>query len=132
MRAAIGRVAAVPPLRSFPRTPESRNGWQKTQTEKARGRTGAIFQRGRADSAENSWFSRIFARKSLILEASAAMSRPVLATSRVVFATSPVFGPFAAALFFSLSKSLKKKKKEYVEEEEINRKDVPRVGRVLP
>ncbi|WP_256722617.1 hypothetical protein [Burkholderia pseudomallei] len=60
------------------------------------------------------------------------MSRPVLATSRVVFATSPVFGPFAATLFFSLSKSLKKKKKEYVEEEEINRKDVPRVGRVLP
>ncbi|WP_195762393.1 Baseplate J family protein [Burkholderia pseudomallei] len=132
MRAAIGRVAAVPPLRSFPRTPESRSGRQKAQTEKERGRTGAIFQRGRADSAENSWFPRIFARKSLILEASAAISCPVFATSRVVFATSPVFGPFATALFFSLSKSLKKKKKEYVQEQEINRKDAPRVRGVSP
>jgi hypothetical protein len=73
----------------------------------------------------------VLARKSLILEASATMSRSVFATSRAVFATSPVFGPFAAALFFSLSKSLKKKKKKYVEGQEINRKAVPRVRGVL-
>jgi hypothetical protein len=74
----------------------------------------------------------VLARKSLILEASATMSRSVFATSRAVFATSPVFGPFAAALLFSLSKSLKKKKKEYVEGQEINRKAVPRVRGVSP
>jgi hypothetical protein len=48
------------------------------------------------------------------------------------FATSPVFVPGAAALFSSLSKSLKKKKKEYVERQEISPNAVPRVGLVLP
>jgi len=60
------------------------------------------------------------------------MSCPVFAISRAAFATSPIFGPIAAAPFFSLSKLLKKKKKEYVEGQEINRKAVPRVGGDLP
>ncbi|MGY4834032.1 hypothetical protein [Burkholderia pyrrocinia] len=60
------------------------------------------------------------------------MNRIRIATSRAAFATSPIFWPTAAVSFFSLSKLLKKKKKEYVEGQEISRKAVPRVGRVLP
>ncbi|WP_175037930.1 hypothetical protein [Burkholderia contaminans] len=72
------------------------------------------------------------ARKSLILEASAAMNHIRIATSRCVFATSPVFAPAAAVPFSSLSNSLKKKKKEYVDGAKIDRNAMPRVGRDLP
>jgi hypothetical protein len=74
----------------------------------------------------------VSARKSLIVEKTAAMCRPAFATSRAVFATSPVFALAAAVPFFFLSNSLKKKKKEYVEGRGISRKAMPRVGRVLP
>ncbi|MCA8205584.1 hypothetical protein LGM71_31635 [Burkholderia sp. AU33545] len=60
------------------------------------------------------------------------MNRLRIATSRGVFATSPVFAPAAAVPFSLLSNSLKKKKKEYVEGAEIDRNATPRVGRVLP
>ncbi|WP_257757069.1 hypothetical protein [Burkholderia glumae] len=60
------------------------------------------------------------------------MNRIRIATSRGVFATSPVFASAAAAPFSLLSNSLKKKKKEYVEGAEIDRNAMPRVGRVLP
>ncbi|WP_198343536.1 hypothetical protein [Burkholderia ubonensis] len=93
---------------------------------------GTIFHGGRAGSAKNSWFSGVFARKSLILEATHATSHPVFATSLAIFAINPDFRLFAAAHFFPLSKLLKKKKKKYVEGQGISRKAVPRVGRVLP
>ncbi|WP_260438610.1 hypothetical protein [Burkholderia contaminans] len=60
------------------------------------------------------------------------MNRIRIATSRCVFATSPFFVPVAAVPFSSLSNSLKKKKKEYAEGAEIDRKAMPRVGRGLP
>lgn len=60
------------------------------------------------------------------------MCCPVFATSRTVFATSPVFASVVVAPFSFLSNSLKKKKKEYGEEQEISRKAVPRIRRVLP
>ncbi|WP_317161908.1 hypothetical protein [Burkholderia cenocepacia] len=60
------------------------------------------------------------------------MNRIRIATSRCVFATSPVFAPAAAAPFSLLSNSLKKKKKEYVEVTEIDRNAMPRVEHVLP
>ncbi|UEP34863.1 hypothetical protein LL998_00770 [Burkholderia ambifaria] len=72
------------------------------------------------------------ARKSLIVEKSAAMCRPAFAISRAVFATSPDFATAAALPFSLLSNSLKKKKKEYVEGAEIDRNAMPRVGRDLP
>ncbi|WP_334070426.1 hypothetical protein [Burkholderia cepacia] len=60
------------------------------------------------------------------------MNRIRIATSRGVFATSPVSSPTAAVPFSLLSNSLKKKKKEYEEGQEVSRKAVPRVGGVLP
>ncbi|WP_415265561.1 hypothetical protein [Burkholderia ambifaria] len=60
------------------------------------------------------------------------MNRIRIATSRCVFATSPIFAPVAAVPFSLLSNSLKKKKKEYVEGAEIDRNAMPRVVRVLP
>ncbi|MBO7930951.1 hypothetical protein J6358_14495 [Burkholderia pseudomallei] len=60
------------------------------------------------------------------------MNRIRIATSRCVFATSPVFAPAAVTHFSSLSNSLKKKKKEYVEAAEIDRNAMPRVECVLP
>ncbi|UEP52040.1 hypothetical protein LMA00_21675 [Burkholderia ambifaria] len=60
------------------------------------------------------------------------MDRIRIATSRGVFATSPVFAAAAVVPFSLLSNSLKKKKKEYVEAAEIDRNAMPRVGRVLP
>ncbi|WP_197419312.1 hypothetical protein [Burkholderia mayonis] len=72
------------------------------------------------------------ARKSLILEASAAASLPRFATSQAAFAMSPVFARAAAVLLSSLSISLKKKEKESEEGQGIGRNGLPRVERVLP
>ncbi|WP_260435787.1 hypothetical protein [Burkholderia seminalis] len=60
------------------------------------------------------------------------MNRIRIATSRCGFATNPVFAPATAVPFSLLFNSLKKKKKEYVEGAEIDRKAMPRVGHVLP
>lgn len=124
---------ARPPLFSLPPVPPaSRNGRVTALALREGGRAGRFSHRERAGSTRESWFSGLFARKSLILEASAAMCPSAFATSRAVFATSPVFAPAAAAPFSLLSNSLKKKKKEYVEGAEIDRNAMPRVGRDLP
>ena len=126
-------VVARPPCCPVPPVPPaSRNGRATTRALRERGRASRFFHRGRAGSARKSWFSGLSARKSLIVEKSTAMNRIRIATSRCVFATSPVFAPAAAVPFSLLSNSLKKKKKEYVEGAEIDRKAVPRVERVLP
>ncbi|UNY41760.1 hypothetical protein CPT_Milagro_041 [Burkholderia phage Milagro] len=126
-------VVTRPPCCPLPPVPPaSRNGRATTRALRERGRAGRFFHRERAGSARESWFSGLSARKSLILEARAAMNRIRIATSRCVFATSPVFAPAAAVPFSSLSNSLKKKKKEYVEGAKIDRYAMPRVGRVLP
>lgn len=133
MRAAIGaRRHAAAVLSASPRTPASRNGRATALALREGGRADRFFHRERAGSARESWFSVLSARKSLILEASAAMNRIRIATSRCVFATSPVFAPVAAVPFSLLSNSLKKKKKEYVEGPEISRNAMPRVEHVLP
>lgn len=126
---AVTRPACCP-LPPVP--PASRNGRATTRALRERGRASRFFHRERAGSARESWFSGPSARKSLIVEKSAAMNRLRIATSRGVFATSPVFAPAAAVPFSLLSNSLKKKKKEYVEGAEIDRNATPRVGRVLP
>ncbi len=115
-----------------PVPPASRNGRATTRALRERGRPDRFTHGERAGSARESWFSGLSARKSLIVEKSAAMSRIRIAISRGVFATSPVFAPAAAVPFSLLSNSLKKKKKEYVEGAEIDRKAMPRVERVLP
>ncbi|WGS47067.1 Baseplate J family protein [Burkholderia sp. JSH-S8] len=115
-----------------PAPPASRNGWQKAQTVKKGGRPGAFSRGGMGGNANNSWFSGGGARKSLILEVNTATNHPVIAISRVIFAISPIFGLFSGVPYFSLSKLLKKKKKEYVEGQETSQIAVPRVGRVLP
>lgn len=126
-------VVARPPFCPLPPVPPaSRNGRAIPQALRERGRASRFFHRERAGSARESWFSRLSARKSLIVEKTAAMNRIRIATSRGVFATSPVFASAAAAPFSLLFNSLKKKKKEYVEGAEIDRNAMPRVGRVLP
>ncbi|HHT8899221.1 TPA: hypothetical protein ACT5CR_002045 [Burkholderia cenocepacia] len=85
-----------------------------------------------AGSAENSGISRVAARKSLILEASAAPRRSDFAPNEAGFAPSPIFAPAAVAPFSSLSNSLKKKKKEYEERQGIDSNAMPRVMPVLP
>lgn len=126
-------VVTRPPCGPLPPVPPaSRNGLATTRALRERGRAGWFFHRERAGSTRESWFSGLSARKSLIVEKSAAMNRIRIATSRAVFATSPIFAPTAVAPFSLLSNSLKKKKKEYGEGQEIRRKAVPRVERVLP
>ncbi len=126
-------VATRPPCCPLPPVPPTiRNGRATTRTLRARERAGGFFQRDRAGSTCESWFSRLSARKSLIVEKSAAMSRIRIATSHGIFATSPVSAAAAVAPLSSLSNSLKKKKKEYVEGAEIDRNAMPRVGCVLP
>lgn len=121
------------PHRSRPPVPPaSRNGRATARAERERGRAGGFFRGERAGSAENTGISSVRARKSLILEASAAPCRIIFAPIYAPFAPSPNFAPVAAAPFFLLSNSLKKKKKEYGERQGISLKSTPRVMPVLP
>lgn len=126
---AIGRpsIFPVPPV-----PPASRNGRANAETEKARGRAGDFYARLPAGSAKTPRDLMARIRKSLIVEANSILSHPVFATSRALFATSLNFVAAAVPSFFSLSKLLKKKKKEYIERSGIDPKQVPRVRRVLP
>ncbi|WP_175846960.1 hypothetical protein [Burkholderia arboris] len=85
-----------------------------------------------AGSARDSWISPVDARKSLIVEGTAALRRMAIATSRSAFAMSPADPRAAAASFSSLFKALKEKKKEYEEAAATGRHRTPRVGRALP
>ncbi|NTY35666.1 Baseplate J family protein [Burkholderia diffusa] len=118
---------AVPPV-----PPASRNGWATAPALRERGRASRFFHRERAGSAENSGIPGLFARKSLIVEKTPAPCCIAFAPIRADFAPSPIFAPAAVAPFSSLSNSLKKKKKEYEERQEIDSNAMPRVMPVLP
>ncbi|KGW10813.1 hypothetical protein X882_5822 [Burkholderia pseudomallei MSHR4303] len=122
-----------PPLQSRPPVPPaSRNGRETARAERKRGSAGGFFHSDRAGSARESWISMASARKSLIVERTAAASLPRFATSRAAFAMSPVLVRAAAVLLSSLSISLKKKEKESEEGQGIGRNGLPRVTGVLP
>lgn len=130
---ALARTNPAPsPCPLPPVPPTSRNGRGTAWAEKQGGRPERFSCWDRAGSARKPWISGVGAPKSLILEASATTSRRRFATSQDVFATGPVFAPTAAAPLFSLSNSLKKKKKEDKEGAGTGRYHAPRVMSVLP
>lgn len=104
----------------------------KARASAKAGRASLFFHREGAGSARESWFSGASARKSLIVEKSTATCRPLFATSRGVFAISPIFAPATIAPFSLLSNSLKKKRKESREEAIKGRNRAPRVLGFLP
>ncbi|HDR9339017.1 TPA: Baseplate J family protein [Burkholderia multivorans] len=127
------RVTTRPPCCPLPPVPPaSRNGRTTARAEKAGGRTGGFCRCEHTRNAENSGILRMTARKSLILEASAAPIRGDFAPNHTGFALSPIFASVAAAPFSSLSKLLKKKKKECEERQGIDSNAMPRVMPVLP
>lgn len=127
------RVVTRPPCCPRPPgPPASRNGWATARAKRAGGRAVGFFQRVWARSADNSGISGVPARKSLILEASAAPRCSAFAPSCFDFAPSRIFAPAAIAPFSSLSNSLKKKKKEYEEKQGIDPNATPRVMPGLP
>ncbi|OXJ40977.1 Baseplate J family protein [Burkholderia sp. HI2714] len=126
-------VVTRPPCCPLPPIPPaSRNGRATTPPLREGGRRDRCFHRERAGSAENSGISRVTARKSLILEASAAPRHGDFAPTHASFAPSPILASAAVAPFSSLSNSLKKKKKEYEERQGIDSDAMPRVMPVLP
>ncbi|PRH36721.1 Baseplate J family protein [Burkholderia gladioli] len=130
---AMARTVTAPsPFPLPPVPPTSRNGRGTARARRAGGRAGRFSRWVGAGSAKNLWISAVGAPKSLILEASAPTSRPRFATGLSVFATGSVFGPAAAAPLFSLSTSLKKKKKEDQEGADTGRNHAPRLAYVLP
>ena len=123
-RSLLGSFSPVPPA--------SQNGRGTARTVRPGGQTGEIHRRRRTGSANNSWFPRDDARKSLILEVSTAIKLRLFAMSYRVFATSLILMHGLVASLFSLSKLLKKKKKEGFEEAGIRLQGMPRVIAVLP
>ena len=111
---------------------ESRNGQTPARGEIGEGCPDSLPSRQRTRSAANSWFSRTGARKSLILEASAATSHRAFAINSSSFATSSIFALGRCFPFSSLSKTLREKEKESDEEQGITHTGPPRVERVLP
>jgi len=110
----------------------SQNGRAMARTGKPEGRAGEIGRWVRVGSADNSWFSGVCARKSLIVERTTATGRPGFATSHPSFATSPFSAFCRAAPSSSLSNLLKEKKKEGCEVPGISHARAPRVTAVLP
>jgi len=110
----------------------SQTGWAIARVGKRRGCATVSDRRVGAGSADNSWFSGVCARKSLIVERTTATGRPGFAISHRVFATSPFSAFRRAAPSSSLSNLLKEKKKEGCEGRGISHARAPRVTAVLP
>ncbi|MFM0485448.1 hypothetical protein [Paraburkholderia graminis] len=96
------------------------------------GLAGRICTGRGTGSARDTWFSAPIARKSLIIEKSAATSHCLFAMSPGCFAMSPFSGHRRTAYSSLLSKLLKEKKKEGLERKESGDIRPPRVGPGLP
>jgi len=150
---ACGRVAAVPGAHGVPRgsvlqvtghgaggdlvavspVPPSRESRPGAfgQALEARG-AHRFFQWGDTGSAENPWKSGLGRAKSLILEAMPPTSRGRFSTGCGRFSTGRVSAARPAAPSFSLSKSLKEKKKEQGEKQAWRAQGHPRIEGVFP
>lgn len=125
--AAAGDQVAVSPV---PPSRESRPG-AFGQALEARG-AHSFCQWGCTGSAENPWKSAPGRAKSLILEAMPPTSCPLFSTGCGGFSTGRVSPARPAAPSFSLSKSLKEKKKERGERQAGRAQEHPRVEGVFP
>ncbi|CAJ0709241.1 hypothetical protein LMG19089_04924 [Ralstonia edaphis] len=125
--AAAGDQVAVSPV---PPSRESRPG-AFGQALEARG-AHSFFQWRCTGSAENPWKSALGRTKSLILEAMPPTSCPLFSTGCGGFSTGRVSAARPAAASFSLSKSLKEKKKEQGERQAGRAQEHPRVENVIP
>lgn len=126
MRAAVSaRRSAAVALPASLGFPSSRNDLGRAQPAKRRIRASGFCHGRRAGSANNTWLSRGPAHKSLIVEKTAPTSLDQFAMSHVVFAMSSNFARTAVARFFSLPSSLKERKKESEEGQEISPTAMP-------
>lgn len=125
--AAAGDLVALSPV---PPSRESRPG-AIGQALEARG-AHSFFQWGSTGCAENPWKSALGCAKSLILEAMPSTGQGRFSTGCGGFSTGPVSAARPAASSFSLSKSLKEKKKERGERQAGRAQRHPRVEGVLP
>ena len=91
-----------------------------------------FLQWGATGSAVNPWKSTFGGAKSLILEAMPSTGYPWLSTGCAGFSTGRVSAARPAAPSFSLSKSLKEKKKEQGERQAGRAQWHPRVEGVFP
>jgi len=124
---AGGDVLAVSPV---PPSRESRPGAFGGPLEG--GGAHRFFQWGDTGSANNPWKSGGAFAKSLILEAIPPTSRRCVSTGYAVFSTGCVSAGRRAAPSFSLSKSLKEKKKEQGGRQAERSQGHPRVEGVFP
>ena len=124
---AGGDLVAVSPV---PPSRESRPG-AFGQALEARG-AHSFCQWGSTGSAENPWKSTLGGAKSLILEAMPSTGYPWLSTGCAGFSTGRVSAARPAAPSFSLSKSLKEKKKEQGGKQAGRAQGYPRVEGVFP
>ena len=124
---AGGDLVAVSPV---PPSRESRPG-AFGQALEARG-AHRFFQWGDTGSAENPWKSTLGPAKSLILEAMPSTGWGRFSTGYGHFSTGRVSAVRPAAPSFSLSKSLKEKKKEQGRKQAGRAQGHPRVEGVFP
>ncbi|QCX50888.1 hypothetical protein E7Z57_12565 [Ralstonia pseudosolanacearum] len=127
-RGAAGTVAVlaspVPPrqgkrLEAFGKAPRARGAH-------------SFFQWGTTGSAGNPWKLGGGCAKSLILEAMLPTSYPRFSTGCAVFSTGHISAARRPPLSFSLSKSLKRKRKKQGERQAGHAQRHPRVGSVFP
>lgn len=125
-RAADDLVALSP-------VPPSREGRPGAfgQALEARG-AHSFSQWGCTGSAENPWKTALGRAKSLILEAMPSTGRGRISTGCAEFSTGRISAARPAAPSFSLSKSLKEKKKEQGERQAGRAQRHPRVEGVFP
>ena len=126
-RAAAGDVLAVSPA------PPSRENQPEAFGEpSSAGGAHRFSQWGNSGSAANPWKTAVRSAKSLIPQANRPTSWPCDSTGYAVFSTDRVSAARPAAPSFSLSKSLKEKKKERGEKQAGRAQGHPRVEGVFP
>jgi hypothetical protein len=128
--AGHGAACELVALSPVPPSRESRPG-AFGQALEARG-AHRFFQWGDTGSAENPWKSGLGRAKSLILEAMPPTGQGRFSTGCGCFSTRRVSAARPAAPSFSLSKSLKEKKKERGRKQAGRAQGHPRVEGVFP